>query len=801
MKWMRDVVGGGRLAAVAVATVAVVGCSPAPEVGKADAGTTDASATDATATDSAGADGIATDTAAKDAATTDSAVTDAASSDVPSTDVNGVDAVTDAAVSDAGLTDAASADTQNGDSENADVANVDADPDAGADASDTTAATLVVVPAAAGLPVNVLDKTSTLTVTLTVVDPNGQPVPNADVLVGGISTPINGTAATLTGIAINASPVVTVRAPGFASTALVLDPLRALNGPTVVLKPFEATTTFPAALGGTLTTTAATITLADGGVVGPGGAPYTGPVTVSAAGADLARDLLDPVSGVRSDASANLPDPFVSVGAASGTDNAVSLKLASTYVALTGSAGEKLQPAPGKPAQVAFKLGSALSGALPGAYTVGAQLDVASRDETTGQWKTSSQCTVSKSDAGWTCSGSLPHFSEAAVVEKQKQGCLVVDDISLSVPADKSVTWRSQRLIGPLGLPVSGHFYNNGGKMGVCAIVPMNIENVALETVYQTGPVGAPVTPNRVYGAGVTTSSARMFLGIPADLGLDKLPSIDNTSADGCLATCQGAGPVQAAFAFQPPPPVSSLPPPAPLPPEPTPAVFEVVDFAAVDLDKDGVPAAADCDDTDPARAPGKVDTCGDGIDQDCDGKDALCGISCATAYGTCMQVCLGSDITPTAKEVACVAACPVTAPFNTPDDGQKWSAFQSCVGGCTDATCVQTTCGSAINACTATSSGTCAQVAPCQFGCLPLSIGGFTALYNSCVSACPVPSPTVIGQLTDLSMCAASACDTQLGTCAATEQTPTSSCQAADMGCFAGIPACSTAYAACFQP
>lgn len=395
----------------------------------------------------------------------------------------------------------------------------------------------------------------------------------------------------------------------------------------------------------------------------------------------------------------------------------------------------------------------------------------------------------------------MPHFSEAAVVQKQKQGCLVVNDISLSVPADKTVTWRSQQLVGPLGMPVSGHFYSNGGKLGVCAIVPTNIENVALETTYQTGPTGSPVTPNRVYGPGVTITKSRVFLGIPSDQGLDKLASYDNTSADGCLAACQGAVPVQAAFAYVAPPPASSLPPAVSLPPPPQPAQFEVVDFTAVDLDKDGASAATDCDDTDPARAPSKVDTCGDGIDQDCDGKDALCGITCADAYGKCTQVCLGAEITPTTKEIACVAACPVAAPFSTPDDAQKWSTFQTCVGGCTDAACVFSTCGTATDACTATASATCAQVAPCQFGCLPLSIGGFTALYNSCVSACPVPTPTVIGQLTDLSTCAASTCDTQLGSCAATELKPTTSCQAADMGCFAGIPACSSAYAACFQP
>ena len=48
-----------------------------------------------------------------------------------------------------------------------------------------------------------------------------------------------------------------------------------------------------------------------------------------------------------------------------------------------------------------------------------------------------------------------------------------------------------------------------------------------------------------------------------------------------------------------------------------------------------------DCDDADPASAPGATDLCGDGIDQDCDGADLACddsgkadGVGCATHPG-----------------------------------------------------------------------------------------------------------------------------------------------------------------------
>jgi hypothetical protein len=43
------------------------------------------------------------------------------------------------------------------------------------------------------------------------------------------------------------------------------------------------------------------------------------------------------------------------------------------------------------------------------------------------------------------------------------------------------------------------------------------------------------------------------------------------------------------------------------------------------DADDDGAPAGVDCDDHDARRFPGNPDACGDGVDQDCDGEDAVC--------------------------------------------------------------------------------------------------------------------------------------------------------------------------------
>jgi hypothetical protein len=78
-----------------------------------------------------------------------------------------------------------------------------------------------------------------------------------------------------------------------------------------------------------------------------------------------------------------------------------------------------------------------------------------------------------------------------------------------------------------------------------------------------------------------------------------------------------------------------SPPAPGPLPPGATPTPVPQPGTPAVDADKDGTPASADCDDTNSKVYPGAPEVANDGIDQDCNGADAAGRLSAIVGFAS----------------------------------------------------------------------------------------------------------------------------------------------------------------------
>ena len=112
----------------------------------------------------------------------------------------------------------------------------------------------------------------------------------------------------------------------------------------------------------------------------------------------------------------------------------------------------------------------------------------------------------------------------------------------------------------------------------------------------------------------------------------------------------------------------------------------DAVDVSLLDRDGDGyTPKQGDCDDSNPRVHPAGVEVCGDGIDQDCDGKDQVCdgvdrdGDGFTVQQGDCND--LRADVNPGVQEI----------PYNgrdddcnpaTPDDDLDGDGFRKNGGG-----------------------------------------------------------------------------------------------------------------------
>ncbi|MDH3327618.1 MAG: MopE-related protein [Desulfobulbaceae bacterium] len=78
----------------------------------------------------------------------------------------------------------------------------------------------------------------------------------------------------------------------------------------------------------------------------------------------------------------------------------------------------------------------------------------------------------------------------------------------------------------------------------------------------------------------------------------------------------------------------------------------------AVDYDKDGYNSKRDCNDNDPAIYPRAEEICGDGIDQNCDGNDEPCTVTCTDSDGDGFAV-EGGDCGPADCNESDISAYP----------------------------------------------------------------------------------------------------------------------------------------------
>lgn len=182
-----------------------------------------------------------------------------------------------------------------------------------------------------------------------------------------------------------------------------------------------------------------------------------------------------------------------------------------------------------------------------------------------------------------------------------------------------------------LGVDGSGRFLvgtSEGVFVAVGAVPNLSFRKLAAGPQIPTASVWA-IEPTDDGGAAIGMTSGLYLwdgnLNSPSVQHLDytdgllssRISSLANTG-DGHLVAGHVSGISIITLDDSAPPVVDPTPDPTPDPePEPAPVT---------DLDGDGVTVAnGDCNDSNSKIFPGAVDTCGDGIDQDCSGSDAIC--------------------------------------------------------------------------------------------------------------------------------------------------------------------------------
>ncbi len=319
---------------------------------------------------------------------------------------------------------------------------------------------------ASGLPFDPADPSATVNVTIRVSDTDNKAIDGAELVFMGTAYALaaDATEHTLDSIPVKEAPSLVVRAPGYMTTQLNVNPMDSRDGISVVLLPMEATETFGNNVGGSVQARAGSVTFpADGMIDTATGSTYSGSATVDLRVSDVNRDYLDANGKIDVDASR-----LTTLTRDSSGNVKMSVQLATMDIQARGDLNENLQldMANSKTAEVTMNISDKFTGELPG-LTAGTTLPLSTLDETTGEWIETSACTLENDGGSLVCKGSVDTVGTVAVNYETCYGC-VKAELSFAVPKDKTIVSRKYSLAE--GYKV--HTYNANGKVGVVALVP-----------------------------------------------------------------------------------------------------------------------------------------------------------------------------------------------------------------------------------------------------------------------------------------------------------------------------------------